>query len=311
MDAAALLELIERSRRSEQRPLSEPLTSALGAVLLGWLAGEHAQEPARLHRETFARVGCMSPEQARGRPLDVRSDVFSAGALLFELCCGRRPFAGVNELVAGDLDAPQAVNPALSPGLAAVLQRALAPEAAQRFANAAELRAALEGAVPPAGPDEVAAWGRSLEVPVAPPSAAAAPAEPRPRTQWWSSLMRGALAATLVTAPLALTIAGLHAWEQHQLDTQAAYAAQLMPCEILSEPPGAVLIIDGRSYPGRAPTVVRLEPGREYLIEIHGTQGAVTRRVKDQKKLAVRLADGVVLANEIYGVEPPSRPQQR
>ena len=91
----------------------------------------------------------MSPEQALGRTADLRSDVYSAGVLFYEILCGRRPFAADSALalLRAHTDAtpppPSAVNPALGPALEAVLLRALDKEPARRFASARELSDAL------------------------------------------------------------------------------------------------------------------------------------------------------------------------
>ena len=86
----------------------------------------------------------MSPEQAQGMAVDERSDIFSFGAVLYEMLSGRRAFAGGS--MAQVLIAVVRDNPApLQSGRAAdVVKRCLAKEAAQRFQSAVEVTAALE-----------------------------------------------------------------------------------------------------------------------------------------------------------------------
>jgi hypothetical protein len=105
----------------------------------------------------------MSPEQARHKELDRRSDVFSAGAVLYEALCGRPPFRGETEasilleLLAGELSQPTRADGAqLEPVAAKVLTRALATRPEERYATAAELQKALVNAVSPATHADVA-----------------------------------------------------------------------------------------------------------------------------------------------------------
>jgi eukaryotic-like serine/threonine-protein kinase len=93
----------------------------------------------------------MSPEQLRGLPVDSRSDIFAAGAVLYELATGRRPFPQLQsaELVGAILhktpDLPSLVNPEVSPALERVIFKALEKEPSNRYHTAREVRAALEG----------------------------------------------------------------------------------------------------------------------------------------------------------------------
>ena len=91
-----------------------------------------------------------SPEQLRGAPVDVRSDIYSVGATLFELLTGRRPFEGPDLMallmaVANDIpSAPHLVAPGVPKGLGAIALRCLAKQPEERFPDYQTLAAALE-----------------------------------------------------------------------------------------------------------------------------------------------------------------------
>ncbi len=106
----------------------------------------------------------MSPEQLQGLPIDRRTDVFSAGVILYQFLTGQKPFTGEGawtvqkKIVQDDPPAPSSINVALSPEFDRVVAKALAKDPDQRFATAREfsqaLKRAAEGkpAVPEAEP---------------------------------------------------------------------------------------------------------------------------------------------------------------
>jgi serine/threonine protein kinase len=88
----------------------------------------------------------MSPEQAEGRKLDLRSDIFSFGAVLYEMVTGRRAFAGdskMSTLSAILKDEPKAPEGA-PPDLEKIIRRCLRKDPARRFQHMDDLRVALE-----------------------------------------------------------------------------------------------------------------------------------------------------------------------
>jgi serine/threonine-protein kinase len=112
----------------------------------------------------------LAPERLFGAPATVASDLYSVGMVAYEALAGRRPFdAGTAEGWAGvAATAPvpplASQRPGVDPALAAAVERSLAKDPAQRYAGAAEMAAALSGAVP------VAATRMMAAVPPGPPT---------------------------------------------------------------------------------------------------------------------------------------------
>ncbi|HYO81286.1 MAG TPA: protein kinase [Bryobacteraceae bacterium] len=94
---------------------------------------------------TMGTIAYMSPEQARGEELDGRSDIFSFGAVLYEMCTGKQPFEGRTPAVVFhavlSVDPPpvSSLRPEAPAELDSIVRRCLARNSADRYGDAAEL----------------------------------------------------------------------------------------------------------------------------------------------------------------------------
>ncbi|RMG99458.1 MAG: serine/threonine protein kinase [Deltaproteobacteria bacterium] len=245
------------------------------------------------------KVPYMAPEQARGEDLDARTDIFALGAVLWELVAARRLFTGKTEtavlekVLACDVPRPEGIDD----DVWAILQRALAADRADRYADADEMRrdvlAALRRICPDDDPRRIladvtrkalgdkvrylrsqvaASSGRFSDVDlrhdevVTTPSttnaavapSASIPPERRRRILWWTLPLVGAAAAAVFLAMTDRAPAGADGKERAEPPPPAQAPQAQVPVTINTDPQGAELVVAGDPHPRRTPATLLL-----------------------------------------------------
>nr|HET6902902.1 protein kinase [Ktedonobacteraceae bacterium] len=134
-------------RNTLQNPMGEPVLSDFGIAKLVGITGGTVQGT------WLGTPMYVSPEQVQGQPGNERSDIYSLGIILYEICTGSPPFQGdtLTAIILQQVNTiptdPSLVNPNISPALSAVIMRCIAKNPADRFGSASALTVALAEAL--------------------------------------------------------------------------------------------------------------------------------------------------------------------
>ncbi|WP_224365234.1 serine/threonine-protein kinase [Hyalangium versicolor] len=284
----------------------------------------------------------FAPEQAQGRELDARADIFAAGVVLYEMLCGRLPWQGermevLQRIARGDFPSPRTLNPRVPPELERILLTAMAVDRDRRYPSAEAFGEALGTYLHTALPDfppsalahfmgylfesELVAEGRPVRLPPDFLSqldlwSKELPQEPvRLRAPSYVRLPAASPPPEELPEPPRRWLSPL-SWVLFGAPVLAALLAAVLivsdetdktfSVELTSTPQGASVWVDGQLLMDHTPTLIPLSVDREHLIEVH----AIGMESWSQR---VRADEGATLAvrAELLPARPRTAAQSR
>jgi serine/threonine-protein kinase len=238
----------------------------------------------------------MSPEQIMGLPIDGRSDLFSAGVILYQFLTGERPFSGsstvtMHKVLEEDPLPPSRFNVQVPGTMDAIVRRALAKRPDERYQSAEEFAEALQGALSahlPPGAAEDTVIGTPTAAPlaasskaspsasstatstntqrIAPPETPGSTATPAPASAVDENVAAPApssqTTAIAIVAVLALVAIGAGAWMMmHRSTDDGAKVAKAPPPTATAAAPPTPAAAAPSPPPAPAPSAAKVDPG--------------------------------------------------
>lgn len=248
----------------------------------------------------------MSPEQALGRPLDQRTDIFSLGVVLYEAATGKLPFSGesvtetITKIVRDEPIPPMQVLPTVSPGLSRIIQRCLQKKREDRFETAEQLSAALDAQLgkaatersvispsPKTAKEDVSSNPTAI---TSTPGAAAAPVmlprrpTPRPATPKARSSRAPLIIAIAAVAIIAVALGGIALFRGRA--SQSAPMKAPAPAQSTALAPSSSIDVSATTAPAAPPAIVEASTAARTESTVAPGTGAANRAPTDSNPTA-------------------------